>query len=633
MKKPSLPADIDSQANPAAVQADYRTARNGLPEKSGAISNNSVPLGTPHFGLIELHKLLQRVIDLLPVAITVQDQSGRFIFANTLAANNMATPLDDLVGATPSDFLPHRDALDRREWEKRIIEEKQSITFESSIAVSDRVAKQNWLTTYETVDVGGEPFLISHSVDITVQRQREHELMVRAEVDELTGLPRTSTIQNTIDTIIRNDPGDNRFALAFVDLDNFKNINDYYGHAAGDAILVNIAKRVTAHLRPGDMFARLSGDEFLLLLNPCESQEQAEARIDELSRDLRQPYQIGAYEIFGSCSIGVSQYPEHGRCFEDLCRNADSAMYRAKRLEKGSIVHFDDSISEEVNARAKAEQRLRFAIRDEKFCCAFQPKVEISSRKVVGFEALVRWRDDDGEIYPPGQFIGLATELGLINPITSFVLANAIKSMDYLDATFGPDTTISINVAPKQANDKNFMTSLIKTLKNSNRADRLIIELTEDAFIPDGVFQTDVLPCLRSLGVRISIDDFGTGYSSLGVLTDIVADELKIDRSFISHIHERPRSQSVLKAIESLGLALGMTLVAEGVETHEELLYLQAASSIRCVQGFYFARPFYLDSAPELCAVADRINGPARVITERQPFAPPRADRIVRPAN
>src|SRR6202521_2759008 len=241
------------------------------------------------------------------------------------------------------------------------------------------------------------------------------------------------------------------------------------------------------------------------------------------------------------------------------------------------------------------EQRLRLAIRDRKFCCAFQPKVDIQTQDIVGFETLVRWRDDDGEIHPPGDFIGLAIELGLIDPITTFVLAEAVKSIERLDDAFGADTTISINVAARQAGDLNFMRPFIESLKATGYAERIMIELTEDAFTSKTLFQSDVLPMLREIGVRVSIDDFGTGYSSLSALADITADEVKVDRSFITDIHRRPRSQSVLRAIESLAQALGMSIIAEGVETFEELAYLRAATRIRQAQGFYFSKPLYLD--------------------------------------
>jgi EAL domain-containing protein (putative c-di-GMP-specific phosphodiesterase class I) len=241
------------------------------------------------------------------------------------------------------------------------------------------------------------------------------------------------------------------------------------------------------------------------------------------------------------------------------------------------------------------EQRLRLAIRDRRFCCAFQPKVDIRSEEVIGFETLIRWRDDDTEIQPPGAFIGLAIELGLIDPITHFVLGEAVNSIERLDDAFGCGTKIAVNVAAKQAGDVAFMRLFVENLKASGHANRFIIEVTEDAFIAKNQFQTQVLPMLRNVGAKVSIDDFGTGYSSLSMLADITADEIKVDRSFITDIHQRPRSQSVLKAIESISHALGMTVIAEGIETFEELAYLQGATRIRYGQGFYFAKPFFLE--------------------------------------
>jgi predicted signal transduction protein with EAL and GGDEF domain len=343
------------------------------------------------------------------------------------------------------------------------------------------------------------------------------------------------------------------------------------------------------------MLARISGDEFLLVIDPVEDDERLRSTVTQILHDLKQPFHVKAFEIFTSASIGVSVCPDHGTTYEALRRNADNAMYRAKHGAKGEAVYFNTAMGQAIAERMEIEQRLRLAIRDRRFCCAFQPKVDIQSQNVVGFETLVRWRDDDGEIHPPGAFIQLAIELGLIDPITNFVLAEAINSIARLDDAFGSDTTISINVASKQAGDLEFMRPFIETLKTCGYADRIMLELTEDAFTAKSQFQTDVLPALREIGVRVSIDDFGTGYSSLSVLAEITADEVKVDRSFISGIHLRPRSQSVLRAIESLAQALDMSIVAEGVESFEELVYLRTATRIRYAQGFFFSKPLYLD--------------------------------------
>ena len=256
--------------------------------------------------------------------------------------------------------------------------------------------------------------------------------------------------------------------------------------------------------------------------------------IDNLLQQLKEPFLIEGFEIFTSASIGVSVYPDHGRNYEMLRRAADTAMYRIKEGTKGGAALFDPDMGRAMTARMKQEQRLRLAVRDGRFCCAFQPKVDIRSQEVVGVEALIRLRDEDGEIQAPGDFIGLATELGLIDDMAHLALDQIVRSMDLIDEAFGPHVTVSINIAAKQACNIQFMRDFCDELKSTNYAERFIVEVTEDAFVAKSLFQSQVLPMLRDIGARVSIDDFGTGYSSLAALADITADELKIDRSFIT---------------------------------------------------------------------------------------------------
>jgi predicted signal transduction protein with EAL and GGDEF domain len=310
---------------------------------------------------------------------------------------------------------------------------------------------------------------------------------------------------------------------------------------------------------------------------------------------LSAPFFIDGSEIFASTSIGISLYPDHGKSYDTLRHNADLAMYRVKNDGKGAAAFFDSAMEHEAAARIRVEQSLRLAILEKRFCCAFQTKVDIRTEEVVGIEALVRLRDDQGVIQAPGTFINLAVELGLIDELTHLVLAEIVKSIDRINDTFGPTATISINIAAKQAGNPDFMQSFAKALEATGYPKRFMLEVTEDAFVAKADFQEKVLPIFRRLGVGISIDDFGTGYSSLSALADITADEIKIDRSFIVDIHKRPRSQGILRAIESLSEALGMTVIAEGIESFEELAYLQAATRIRFAQGYYFSRPIFLE--------------------------------------
>ncbi len=333
----------------------------------------------------------------------------------------------------------------------------------------------------------------------------------------------------------------------------------------------------------------------MLLLNPIQNDAEVEEYIHFILQRLKAPFFIDQSEIFASTSIGVSLYPEHGRSYEVLRQNADIAMYRVKNGSKGAAAFFDTSMEREALARMKIEQSLRLAILEKRFCCAFQPKVDIRTKEITGVEALVRLRDDEGVIQAPSTFIKLATELGLIDELTHLVLAEIVKSIDLINETFGHDTTISMNVAAKQAGNPEFMRPFAEAIEATGFPKRFMIEVTEDAFVAKTQFQDEILPIFRKLGVKISIDDFGIGYSSLSALADITADEIKIDRSFITDIHKRPRSQGILRAIESLSEALGMTVIAEGVESFEELAYLQAATKIRYAQGYYFSKPIFLE--------------------------------------
>ncbi|BAC46156.1 bll0891 [Bradyrhizobium diazoefficiens USDA 110] len=525
---------------------------------------------------------LKEIVRMLPAGLTVQDAHGELLLVNDAAAAQLG-----MDGSRPSpDLTPRREAC------RRALSAGQAVVTEE--ALHDGAARQVLLTTHRPVRLAGRELLISASSDITEQKNFEDQLFRSAYFDELTGLPSRRVIEHRANNLLARDGGE-RFALAFLDVDNFKHINDYYGHAVGDALLVELAKRLGRDLRDSDMLSRISGDEFLLLLSPIQGQEEVAEFMQATLERLTAPFFIDHSEVFASTSVGISIYPDHGSSFEMLRQNADIAMYRIKNDGKGSAAFFDASMEREALARTKIEQSLRLAILEKRFCCAFQSKVDIRTQAVKGIEALVRLRDDEGVIQAPGSFINLAGELGLIDELTHLVLAEIVKSIDLINDTFGADASISINVAARQAGNPEFMRSFAQALDNTGFPQRFMIELTEEAFVAKSHFQSEILPMFRKLGVGISIDDFGTGYSSLSALADITADEIKIDRSFITDIHKRPRSQGILRAIESLSEALGMTVIAEGLESYEELAYLQAATKIRYAQGYYFSRPIFLE--------------------------------------
>lgn len=529
---------------------------------------------------IEPEKLID-LLDRLPLGISARDAGGGLIYANRLGAR--------LSTSEPAD----RD-----------------------VVVDGHTMRRRHLS----LPLGGaEPCDVTLTLDVTEQVELENSLFQRAYYDELTGLPNRALLEQTVGTLIETRP-QGAFALAFIDLDGFKHINDYYGHAVGDALLLRLAKRMLGEIRETDVLARVGGDEFVLLMPVVGSVDDLGRDTERLLQRLKQPFFIEGHEIFTSASIGVSLYPADGRRYDELCAHADSAMYRVKGGTKGAVSFFDASLARAPSERMKVEQRLRLVVRDRRLCCAYQPKVDFRSGTVTGVEVLLRWRDEDGHVKPPGDFVNLAVELGLMDEITHFVLGETAAAVDHIDDAFGPESSISLNIAARQAGEPRFMQSFLEALESTGLTRRVMLELTEEAFLSRGRFQGEILPMIREAGARVSIDDFGVGYSSLAELADLTVDEIKVDRSFITAIHSRPRSQSVLKAIESLAQALGMSIVVEGVETAEELAYLMAATRIRVGQGYYFAKPMLLDELPL-----------KRSSTERPALAPIRGTAPTRP--
>jgi cyclic di-GMP phosphodiesterase Gmr len=575
----------------------------GDPERLPAPADGRAANGEAHpgIGAGDLHEAISQ----LPIGITLQDHQGRFLFVNEAAGAhfNLGAASDETEQLLPYDQLKRRQELC-----VEALRTGKAATSEERFRGAK--GEREFLSSHWPIRLADRPLLVTGTIDVTAQKTRERELYRLAYFDELTGVATRRLVEARISELLASDR-EERFALVFMDLDDFKNINDYYGHPVGDALLKQFAQRLGFQLRDSDLLGRISGDEFLLLLSPVQSESEVVDFVARMLERIKAPYIIDGSEVFASASIGVSCYPQHGASYHELCQNADIAMYRAKSRTKGTFAIFDGGMELETAERMKNEQALRLAIQDRQFCCAFQSKVDIRTREVRGVEALVRLRNENGLLQAPGTFIELATELGLIDRLTHLVLDEIMRSIDQINAMFGAKATISINVAAKQAGNLEFMHSFAEALQATGCTQRFMIELTEDAFLEKSEFQTEILPLLRKIGVGVSIDDFGVGYSSLSALADVTADEIKIDRSFITDIHKRPRSQSILKAIESLSEALGMTVVAEGIETFEELAYLQAATKIRYGQGFYFAKPVLLDHG-ELRTASDGQSRAAR---------------------
>ncbi len=424
--------------------------------------------------------------------------------------------------------------------------------------------------------------------DLTEElRAAQAMLSHRAYHDELTGLPNRALLEEHVVALLEAADASHRVALAFIDLDGFKQVNDVYGHDVGDGLLVEVAQRVRGQIRSTDVLARISGDEFVLLLDPIDT-VGLELMVERVLNGLKQSFVVQGVHLVVSASIGVAIFPDHGSTYEALRRNADLAMYSAKSHTRGTAALFDPALGRAADRRASFERELRQAVGDGRFRAVFQPKVDLATMAVTGFEALARRVDDDGRLHTPAEFIAAAGQLGLLDAITEILLDDVTAAMAGLDAVFGNATTVSVNVSARQATTPRTMRALLARLR---QPERFIVEVTEDALLHAGIFRRDIVPLFDELGVRMSIDDFGTGYATLTTLLEVPAHELKVDRSFVAGIDDRPRAQVILQMLAAASRALGVQVVVEGVETAEELGYLTAANMFDAAQGYLFSRP------------------------------------------
>ncbi len=425
-------------------------------------------------------------------------------------------------------------------------------------------------------------------------RQR---LAHQAHHDPLTGLGNRRLF------LERTAAARDRPAVLFIDLDDFKAVNDSLGHGAGDAMLGEIAGRLRDAVRPGDLVARLGGDEFAVLLDSGAGPEEAERVADRLRLALAAPVDVLGHRLQVRASIGIAAGDEDAAT---LLRNADIAMYEAKAAGKDARRTYEPAMHDRVAARLELESRLHAALDGGEFEVHYQPIVDLGGG-TPAFEALVRWRHPDRGLVPPGDFIPAAERSGLIVELGSWVLGQACAFGARVAGRAGIPALVSVNLSPRQLEAPGLVDDVRRRLEESGLPpERLILEITETTVARDLGASSAVLTALRALGVRIAIDDFGTGYSSLGILHRLPVDILKIDRSFVAGVDGTPRDRSLVEAILTLADALGTTTVAEGVERETQAEALRALGCRRA-QGFHFARPLAHDDAiAYLCAHAGR---------------------------
>jgi diguanylate cyclase (GGDEF)-like protein/PAS domain S-box-containing protein len=431
--------------------------------------------------------------------------------------------------------------------------------------------------------------------DVTHRKLAEDQLAHRAFYDPLTNLPNRALFVDRLRHSLRRASRrkDYLFAVLFLDVDRFKLINDSLGHMAGDRLLVMIARRLELSLRPGDTVARLGGDEFTILLDDIHDVSDATRVADRIQHELNQPFHLGDQELYTSASIGIALSATGYDRPEDVLRDADTAMYRAKALGKARHAMFDTGMHERAVALLQLEADLRRALERGELRVHYQPIVSLVSGRITGVEALARWLHPGRGLISPAEFIPLAEETGLIVPIGRWVLSAACRQMRIWTARSGGHAPLelSVNLSSRQFALPDLVSQIEQVLAETGLDPRqLRLEITESVIMEKAESVTGMLHELRQLGVRLSIDDFGTGYSSLAYLQRFPIDSLKIDRSFVSPMGVHGERSEIARTIVTIGHNLGMSVIAEGVETPEQLAQLR---SLACegAQGYFFSKP------------------------------------------
>lgn len=433
-----------------------------------------------------------------------------------------------------------------------------------------------------------EVFLICSGTDITEERRAQERLRVLANTDIITGLPNRNAIQDKITQSIAARDG-NSVGLVYLDLDNFKKVNDAYGHMFGDRLLVEVSLAVLSCLAEDQTLARLGGDEFLVLAKQAD-REMLQRLAQRIIDRLKTPFRIGLIEVYTGCSIGIALCPEHGNDLDSLIRSADTAMYVAKEHGKRTYTVFSPEMNKRVAEYMWLDTNLRKGLEQNQLVVYYQPKIEAISGKVCSVEALVRWDSPERGLIPPLQFISYAEESGLIGPLGRWVLQTAAKQAAQWQRQ-GLQLRVAVNLSARQLVDDSIVEDLAQVLLQNQLAPCLLdFELTESSLIEDEKRAREVITRLRELGAQVHLDDFGTGYSSLAQLARIPLDAIKLDKSFVRGVNDNPVSQSLVRAIVAAAEALKFRVIAEGVETESENRFLDEIG-VDEKQGFLFARP------------------------------------------
>ena len=545
---------------------------------------------------------LGRILDASSNEIYVFDTDTlRFIQVNQGAQRNLGYTMEELKALTPLDLKPElsRDSFETLLAPLRIGEEEQ-VAFVTTHRRKDGstypVEVRLHLSQSEH-----PPVFVAIIQDITERKRTEERLSYLAYYDSLTSLPNRQLLNERLSwAMAEADTRDRLVAVMFLDLDRFKTINDTLGHDVGDALLKSVAERLKACMRPGDTISRLGGDEFTIVLANVAHVDDVARVAQKILDQFIPPFRIAGRDLFASPSIGITLYPFDDNNTENLLKNADTAMYHAKSLGRNNFQFYTAELNARAARQLELETGMRRALEREEFVLHYQPLVNMQSGLIVGMEALLRWQHPEYGLIPPMEFIPLAEETGLIVPIGEWVLRTACAQIKVWHATGFPALHVAVNLSSKQLQQKNFAEVVKQALRETGLEPRYLdLELTESLLMQDMESAVAILKELKDLGVLISLDDFGTGYSSLSYLKRFPIDFLKIDRSFVKDITHDHYGAGIVRAIIVMAHTLGIKVIAEGVETSEQLGYLRD-QGCDITQGYFCSKPLAVETFTDL---------------------------------
>ena len=412
-----------------------------------------------------------------------------------------------------------------------------------------------------------------------------------AYIDYLTDLPNRISFTEKLDQIMANIQKEEVIAVMYIDLDNFKNINDVLGHSYGDELLIDVTDRMKQVLDQNDYFARFGGDEFMVLTQNIQSTELYEEKIRKLQKVFTYPFVLSMREFFVTTSIGVAFAPKDGKTTQMLVKNVDAAMYSAKAMGKNTYCYYDENINESLMAKIELQSELRNALHNEEFAVFYQAQIDLKCDKIVGFEALVRWIHKEKGLIAPGGFVQVAEETGLIVPIGRWVLFEACKQLKRWEEEGYNDISIAVNLSARQFKDADIVAMVNEAIEETKiDPGKLDLEITESIAIENIEYTIEIIQKLKEIGVKFSLDDFGTGYSSMNYLKHLPVNNLKIDKSFLDRVIEDTSDQQIVSTIITLAQTLDLVVIAEGVESSEQAVFLKKANCNQA-QGYLYSKP------------------------------------------